>query len=192
MDFNPQSGGNNPPHWSYWGLFGVDNINATPKTYTPRKGFYTLAQIALYVRPGAQRINVGSPPSGLTVLAFYNTNSGQFTITGANANSSATTLSCALTSLPSIPSLQMIYTSSSANLASGGQVAVNNGTFSVSIPASCVFTLTYTNAGALAGTTALARRAVYRDAVHAKRQRAVFGSPLRPATTARSRPRLTS
>ena len=146
VQYNPQTGGNNPPHWSYWGLFAVDNINASPRTYTPRKGFYTLAQIALFVRPGAQRINVSNPPSGLTVLAFYNPGSGQFTITGVNSNSSATSLSCALASLPSISSLDLYYTSSSVNLSYAGQVPVNNGAFSVSVPADCVFTLTYTNA----------------------------------------------
>ena len=45
-DFNATTGGNNPLHWSYWGLFAVDDVNAATKTYTPRKGFYTLAQIA--------------------------------------------------------------------------------------------------------------------------------------------------
>ena len=47
-----------PGQWSYWGLFAVDDINAVPKTYTPRKTFYTLAQISKYVRPGAQQIDV--------------------------------------------------------------------------------------------------------------------------------------
>ncbi len=143
--YNTTTGDNAALTWSFWGLFAVDNTNATPRTYTPRKGFHTLAQIALYVRPGAQRINVGNPPSGLTVLAFYNPGSGQFTITGVNANSSATPLSCGLTSLPSIPSLDMYYTSSSVNLSHSGQVAVNNGVFSVVVPADCVFTLTYSN-----------------------------------------------
>ena len=144
-DFNPSTGGNEPYHWSYWGLFAVNNINASPLTYTPRQGFYTLAQIARYVRPGAQRINVNSSSSPLTILAFYNTNNSQFTITGANTTSSASTLSCSLESLPSIPSLAFYYTSSTTNLYYAGQITVNNGAFSVQVPASCVFTLTYSN-----------------------------------------------
>jgi O-glycosyl hydrolase len=145
VDFNASTGGNNPPHWSYWGLLAVDNINASPRTYTPRKGFYTLAQIAKFVRPGAQRINVGGASTPLTLLAFYNTNNGQFTLTGVNTTSSASTLSCALTSLPAVPSLDLYYTSSTANLSHGAQVTVNNGAFSVVVPADCVFTLTHTN-----------------------------------------------
>ena len=144
-DFNAATGGNNPVHWSYWGLLAVDNINSSIKTYTPRKGFYTLAQIAKFVRPGAQRINVSGVVSPLSLLAFYNTNSGQLTLAGVNPNSSASSLSCALRSLPTIPSLDLYYTSSTTNLCYGAHVAVINGTFSVVVPADCVFTLTYSN-----------------------------------------------
>ncbi len=154
--FNASTGGNNPAVWSYWGLFAVDDINATPRTYTPRKGFYTLAQIAKFVRPGAQRIGVGNPPSSLTMLAFYNTNNGQFTITGVNPNSTTTSLSCALESLPAIPSLELYYTSSTTNLCDAGPVAVNNGAFSVVVPADCVFTLTYSNTATPLAVTVVA------------------------------------
>src|ERR1700722_17616365 len=144
--YDPDTGENEAPTWYYWGLFAVNDINATPLTYTPRQGVYTLAQIALYVRPGAQRISVSGVPSSFTqLLAFYNTNNAQFTITGVNSNSTASTLSCTLTSLPTIPSLNLIYTSATTNLCSGGNVPVNNGAFSVTVPANCVFTLTYSN-----------------------------------------------
>jgi O-glycosyl hydrolase len=144
-DFNATTGGNNPPHWSCWGLFAVDDPNAVTKTYTPRKGFYTVAQIAKFVRPGAQQIDVSGSTARLTLLAFYNTNSGQLTLTGANTNSSAASLSCALTSLPAIPSLDLYYTSSTTNLCYGGSVSLTNGTFSVVVPADCVFTLASAN-----------------------------------------------
>jgi hypothetical protein len=144
-DFNAATGGSNPPHWSCWGLFAVNDKNAVPKTYTPRKGFYTVAQITRFVRPGARQIDVSGSTAGLTLLAFYKTNSGQLTLTGANTNSSASSLSCALTSLPAIPSLDLYYTSSTTNLCYGGSVAVTNGAFSVVAPADCVFTLTSAN-----------------------------------------------
>jgi len=88
---------------------------------------------------------VSGASTPLTLLAFYNTNNGQFTLTGVNTTSSASSLSCALESLPAIPSLGFYYTSSTTNLCYGGSVAVNSGAFSVVVPASCVFTLTYTN-----------------------------------------------
>ena len=143
--YNASTGQDAPGTWDFFGLFAVDNINAVNKTYTPRKQFYTVSQITKYVRPGATRIGVSGASTPLTVLAFYNTNNGQFTLTGVNTSSSATTLSCALTSLPAIPSLDLYYTSSTTNLCYGGSVAVNNGAFSVVVPADCVFTLTYTN-----------------------------------------------
>jgi O-glycosyl hydrolase len=132
-------------HWSFWGLFAVNDTNAVPKTYTARKNFYTLSQITAFVRPGAQQIDVSGLATPLTLLAFYNTNNGQFTLAGANTNSSASNLSCALTSLPAIPSLDFFYTSNTTNFCYAAQVPVTNGDFSVSVPASCVFTLTYTN-----------------------------------------------
>ena len=67
---------------------------------------------------------------------------GQVTIVGINTSGSAATLSGALASLPAVPNLDLYYTSPTANLATGGSVAVNNGTFSATIPANCVFTLT--------------------------------------------------
>ncbi|HXB59122.1 MAG TPA: LamG-like jellyroll fold domain-containing protein [Candidatus Acidoferrales bacterium] len=147
--YNAQTGQNTPATWSFWGLMAVDNINATPRTYTPRKQFYTFAQIAKFVRPGAQRINVSASPSGVTMLAFYNTNNGQFTVTGVNSNTTTTSLSCVLTSLPAIPSLDLYYTTSATNLAQGAPVGVTNGIFSVAIPANSVFTLTHSNAASI-------------------------------------------
>ena len=142
---------NDAEHWTFWGLFAVDDTNAAPKTYTARKNFYTLSQITAFVRPGAQQIGVSGSVSLEYLLAFYNTNSGQFTLTGVNNTSSASSLSCALTSLPAIPSLELYYTSSATNLCDGGSVAVNNGAFSVAVPADCVFTLTYSNTVATPG-----------------------------------------
>ena len=144
-NYDSSNGYSTAATWSYWGLFAVDNINASPLTFTPRKGFYTVAQIALYVRPGANRIGVSNPGSPLSVLAFYNTNNSQFTITGVNSNSAASTLSCSLTSLPAIPALDFIYTTSTTNLCNAGFIPVTNGAFAVLVPASSVFTLTYSN-----------------------------------------------
>jgi O-glycosyl hydrolase len=126
--------------WSYWGLFAVDNINATPKTFTARKGFYTLSQISKYVRPGARRIGLTGSTSPFNLLAFYHPVSGQLTLTGVNP-SGASPLSGTLASLPPFASFDLYYTSSTANLASGGTVPISSGAFSATIPGYCVFTL---------------------------------------------------
>ena len=143
-----------PTAWSFWGLFSVDNENAAVKTYTPRKNFYTVAQISKWVRPGAQRIGVSGSTSPFSpLLAFKHAGLGQITIVGINTSSSAATLSGALASLPAVPHLDLYYTSATANLAYGGSVAVNGGTFSATIPADCVFTLTGSTGVSVALTT---------------------------------------
>jgi O-glycosyl hydrolase len=131
------------PSWSYWGLFGVDDEKAAVKTYTARKNFYTVAQVSKWVRPGAQRIGVSGSVSSLSpLLAFKHEGLGQITIVGINTAGSAVTLSGELASLPTVSQLDLYYTSATANLANGGSVAVNNGSFNATIPADCVFTLT--------------------------------------------------
>jgi glucosylceramidase len=139
--YNATTGQDAPGIWGLWGLFAVDDTNAVPKTYTPRKQFYTLSQISKFVRPGAQRISVSGTTTPLTLLAFYQTASGQLTLTGVNTTGNATALSGTLTSLPAVPSLELIYTDSSTNLCDSGSVPVNNSSFAATVPANCVFTL---------------------------------------------------
>jgi O-glycosyl hydrolase len=130
-----------PGQWSYWGLFGVDDTNAVPKTYSPRKTFYTLAQISKFVRPGAQQIAVNGADWPFTLLAFYQPNSGQLTLTGINTNTSTATLSAFLTNLPPVASLDLYYTDSTTNLCYGATFPVTNGVLTATLPADCVFTL---------------------------------------------------
>ena len=130
-------------NWSFWGLFSIDSTNAAVKTYTPRKNFYTVAQISKWVRPGAQRIDVsGSTGPFSPLLAFKHTGLSQITIVGINTSASSATLQGSLASLPAVSSLDLYYTSATANLAHAGSVAVNQGAFSAVIPGDCVFTLT--------------------------------------------------
>jgi hypothetical protein len=129
------------PGWSYYGLFAVDDPNATPKTYHPRQQFYTYSQVTKYVGPGAQRIGVSGAGAPLILLGFYNTNSGQLTLTGVNQEADQAQISATLTSLPALTNLELIYTSAGTNLADGGPVPVTNGVFAVSVPPDCVFTL---------------------------------------------------
>jgi O-glycosyl hydrolase len=50
----------------------VDDENASIKTYTARKNFYTMAQFSKFIRPGAQRIDIsGSTYPFWWMLAFY-------------------------------------------------------------------------------------------------------------------------
>lgn len=76
------------------------------------------------------------------LLAFYQPDSGQLTLTGVNSSSSATALSGRLTNLPPVASLDLYYTDSTTNLYHSATVPVTNGAFAVTVPADCVFTFT--------------------------------------------------
>jgi hypothetical protein len=115
--------------------------NSSTKTYTPRLGFYQNAQIFKFVSPGSKRIGTSTSLSGVTVYAFYNSSNGQITIVGNNTGT-AKTISGNLTNLPAIGTLQLYQTNSSLNLQRGADATVSNGTFSASISANTIFTLT--------------------------------------------------
>lgn len=128
--------------WGFWGLFSVDNENAAVKTYTPRKNFYTVAQISRFVRPGSRGIDVaGTPDPFSPLLAFHHASLGQVTLVGINTSNAPATLQGTLASLPAIGALDLYYTSATTNLAYAGSFPVTNGAFSATIPADCVFTL---------------------------------------------------
>jgi len=130
------------PHhegWSFWGLFAVDDTDAVPKTYTRRQSFYTLAQVAKFVRPGARRIGADT---SLDALAFYHDGLGQLTVVGINHSQQSIDIDGTLENLPAINSLDLYYTTAATNLFHAGSVAVVNDSFSLTVPASCIYTLT--------------------------------------------------
>ncbi len=129
------------PGWSYWGLFGVDDITAVPKTYTARKDFYTVAQLAKYLQPGAQQIGVSGQVNPLILQAYYNAGSAQLSIVGVNTNETTANVVCTLASLPDFSSLNLYYTDPNTNLALAATVPVINGSFAVTVPANCVFAI---------------------------------------------------
>jgi hypothetical protein len=122
-------------------LFGVNNTNVSPKTYTARKHFYTVAQVSKWVRPGAQRIGINGSTWPLSPLAaFKHETLGHTTIVGINSSGS-TVLDGNLDNLPAATAVDLYYTTSGANLVFGGRTAVSGGNFNVNIPGDCVFTL---------------------------------------------------
>jgi O-glycosyl hydrolase len=147
-------------NWGYFGLVGVDNINAPIKTYTPRKSFYTVAQLSKWVCPGAQRIDVSEPNTWpLTYLAAFKHDAlEQVVVSGVNVSSSPYQLEGILANLPVVTNLALYYTSANTNLAPGGNVPVSaNGSFAATIPADCVFTLVGSKAERLVQNTVSTR-----------------------------------
>lgn len=122
----------------YWGLLGYDT---TMKTYTPRKRFYTVAQVVKFARPGMIRISAASADSSVRVFAFTDPKSGVLTIVGRNPTGSPMTLRGILTHLPATRALALYQTSETLNMARSADVPVENQTFAAQIAADSVFTL---------------------------------------------------
>jgi O-glycosyl hydrolase len=129
----PNDVGNGPPLIAY---------NTTTRTYTPRKGFYECAQLFRFVSPGSQRVRATSSSSSLTLYAFTNATSGQFTIVGRSTSTSSQTLTGTLQNIAGVSALKFFQTTSSQNIQQGSDVAVSGGAFTATIAANAMFTLT--------------------------------------------------
>lgn len=123
----------------YWGLLGYDTAT---KTYTPRKRFYTVAQVVKFARPGMQRIGAASTDSSIRVFAFTDPKTGALTIVGHNPNNTAVTIHGTLTHLPTPAKLALYQTTETLDMARGTGVAMNGASFTAQIAANSVFTLT--------------------------------------------------
>jgi O-glycosyl hydrolase len=123
----------------YWGLLSYD---ATSKAYSPRKRFYTVAQVVKFVRPGMVRIGTVSSDESLRVFAFTDPKTGALTIVGRNVNSGAKTLHGTLANMPTSATLALFQTTQALNMERGADVAVRDGAFTAQIAPDSVFTLT--------------------------------------------------
>lgn len=123
----------------YWGLLGYD---AATKAYTPRKRFYTVAQVIRFARPGMIRIGATSTDTSVRVFAFTDPKTGALTIVGRNPNNSAVTFHGTLAHIPSATRLTLYQTTQTLNMSRGATVAVNGNSFTAQIASDSVFTLT--------------------------------------------------
>jgi O-glycosyl hydrolase len=123
----------------YWGLVGFDSQT---QTYTPRKRFYTLAQVFKFVAPGMRRIAVTPNGGDISLVAFADSTSGNITIVGHNASDRALTQAGTLDNLSAVKQLSLYQTTQSANLARGPDVPISNQIFSAQIEPESIFTLT--------------------------------------------------
>ena len=129
-----------PGGWSLWGVVGYDRET---KTYIPRKHLPALAQITKYVLPGSWHIAVnGQDNKNLTILAFNDTIQGRVTITGINRGNTPVKIRGNLKDLPSVKSWEMFCTDSIKNLNKENNVPITNKSFTTTIPAKSIFTLT--------------------------------------------------
>lgn len=128
-----------PSPFSYWGMLAYE---PKAKTYSPRKNFYAIQQVSKFVPPGAQRIFNSDPGDSLALVSFYDSLSRKLTIVGVNQRNCPLNLTISLNGLSPLNQLEMYYTSTTANVRRGDNIPVTGKSFSATIPANSVFTLT--------------------------------------------------
>ena len=136
--------GSTPPNdWVFWiGEEGKPMIEyvASAKSWTPRKQFYEFAQIFKFVKPGAERIAATGGNDKLITYAFQNPNK-QLVIVGQNKSNDPILIDVKHVNLPVVNSFEMFFTDSLRNLSRANDIVFSDNSFSVTIPANAVFTL---------------------------------------------------
>jgi hypothetical protein len=120
--------------------------NQSTGVYTPRKSMYQFGQLFKYVPKGS--VKIGTSRSGGTgyTYAFYDQTSGRVTIMGQNTGAGSDTITTNLTNLPPVSSFEYYQTNSTQNMQRGTDVAVTGSSFTFTVPANTIYTLTSTSA----------------------------------------------
>lgn len=103
---------------------------------------YVLSQFSKFIRPGAYRVEHNfKPAGGVTATAFQNDSSVALVL--VNMNKTALSLNLELQNLnKAVETLTCFTTSATKKMVNDGNIANNNGTFSISLDAMSITTLT--------------------------------------------------
>jgi O-glycosyl hydrolase len=133
-----------PNDWVFWldGEEGKPLIEYVAATggWIPRKQFYEHAQLMKFVRPGSMRIGTKGEDSTLSVHAWLNPD-GNVIISGRSNSDKTITVKGILANLPGQKSMKLTYTNSTTNLNERGEIKLSGESFTASIPAESVFTI---------------------------------------------------
>ena len=139
--------GSVPPNdWVFW-LAGeegkplIEYIAAT-RSWMPRKQFYEHAQLMKFVKPGSVRIGITGQDSSSFGLCLAATLTGIWLSLAGITATGLLAVSGILSNLPALKNMKLIYTNSTANLIEGNEIIVSGESFTASIPAESVFTIT--------------------------------------------------
>jgi hypothetical protein len=134
--------------YSVWGHIGCTQngsgcttSDAYPRVYSIRGRAWPEATIAKAVRPGMVRRGLTTTLPNLTVLSFFDTSSGDFSIVGHNTGISEITINGELQNLPAVNSLSLYETNASNYLQRMNDVVVIGNMFTATIPADTFFYL---------------------------------------------------
>jgi O-glycosyl hydrolase len=124
---------------SHWGQL---TWNTETDTYTPKKRFFTNAQVFAFVPAGWQRVGASASDSNLHAVAFADSGGSQLTVVGHNPNASPISVGVTLSNLESIGSMRLYLTNVSQDLVRQPDVIVSGASLAVDIPPDSFFTLT--------------------------------------------------
>ena len=121
---------------------GLIQYSQTNYTYQVPKRTYVIGQFARFIRPGATLITSTSTSSTLRVVGTRSS-AGAITVVLMNTSKQSNTSTVSLVGLGTPPTSLSVYrTSSTENQAQLSPVAVNNGSFTITVPSQSVVTLT--------------------------------------------------
>ncbi len=121
-----------------WWYLRLNDCNIINSDGSIKKKGYIMGQFSKYIRPGYKRVTVNyNPQTGVFVCAFKGTD--KCIVVALNQNKSSVNQNFTLQN-GTVANMVKYTTSSSKSLASGGSVAVSNGSFSASLDAQSVTT----------------------------------------------------
>jgi len=133
-----------PSPFSYWGMLAY---NKETNTYTPRRNFYAIQQVARFIHPGSKRIFTSNIGDSIRTVAYYDSAQHQFALAGVNQTGGPVTFDGILSGLPARSKLQLYVTDETHNVSKIADVAVHGKYFTVQIPKKCIFTLVGSDGG---------------------------------------------
>ncbi|GAA2660385.1 glycoside hydrolase family 30 beta sandwich domain-containing protein [Paractinoplanes durhamensis] len=127
----------------YWYAVSLNNtrafMQANGTNYTVSKRLWAVAQYSRYIRPGAVRIGATTPDGNLRLSAFRNTD-GSVVVVALNAGSSAQSTAYSLRNTVTTGTASPYLTNNTSSMAAQPGVAINNGTFTATVPARSLVT----------------------------------------------------
>ena len=125
--------------WHYWDMNNTVNGLGLYQNWVPTKRLYCYGQFTRFIRPGYYRIGVTSS-GGTSISAYKDGASTSFAIVAINTNTTAVTQTFSLSGATTVNSVVPWITSSSMSLSNQTAVAVNNQSFTYTIPKQSVVT----------------------------------------------------
>jgi O-glycosyl hydrolase len=142
--------------WSAHGLVSYDwtAVNPTaPSDYGTTARLYANAMLFQFAGAGSVVLGASDDASNFLEAALENPGTGQLTIVGENLAGTAQTLNGNLTGGLSASLFNFYYTNASLDMQQQANVPVSGNTFTFTVPADTIFTLTTPTAPSVTGVT---------------------------------------